>query len=163
MIYLIKHESGNYMDCDWKWKVVISESSKLHINVWVDLQNWIEQMEMVEKKEYGPLHSTAVLLIISDYDRKPKWKRLTCYEMFSFVFMSLKFCKGVVFWQKSKPIQTNYLLSKPKLIKHSMGRKETSFAKVQPSQRHEEHKLFSLAFLFRGWFSELLKKYLWYI
>ena len=105
---------------------------------------------MVEKKEYGPLHSTAVLLIISDYDRKPKWKRLTCYEIFSFVFMSLKFCKGVVFWQKSKPIQTNYLLSKPKLIKHSMGRKETSFAKVQPSQRHEEHKLFSLAFLFRG-------------
>ena len=59
MIYLIKHESGNYMDCDWKWKVVISESSKLHINVWVDLQNWIEQMEMVEKKEYGPLHSTG--------------------------------------------------------------------------------------------------------
>ena len=98
MIYLIKHESGNYMDCDWKWKVVISESSKLHINVWVDLQNWIEQMEMVEKKEYGPLHSTAVLLIISDYDRKPKWKRLTCYEIFSFVFMSLKFFKGVVFW-----------------------------------------------------------------
>ena len=40
---------------------------------------------MVERNKYGPLPSTAILLIISVFDRKPQWKKLSYSEIFEVV------------------------------------------------------------------------------